>query len=232
MVTRVALACGAAAAEHRAMRALPALLLLLALPAAAQTVPPAATPPEAPPASAPTPTPTPTPTPPARLSPEAARKAELDRLFEALKSAPDPTGAALVEARIRALWGQAASPAVVLLLRRGVRNLEARVPEEAVEDFDASITLAPDFAEGWLLRARALSMLGDSAAAARDLQEVLRLEPRHFGALLALSSLQEERGDLAGALRSLQAALEIHPRLAGGEERLRDLRRRAQGDAT
>ena len=36
----------------------------------------------------------------------------------------------------------------------------------------------------------------------------------------------------AAALRSLEAALAINPKLAGGQERLRELRRKAEGDAT
>ena len=191
------------------MRWLPALLtLLLPLAAAAQTAPN-----------------------PAPRGAEA-RQAELDRAFEALKAAPDERGAALVEARIRTLWAQATSPAVTLLLRRGLRNLDASLPGEALEDFDAAITLDPDHAEAWFLRAQAYARAGDATAAARDLQEVLRLEPRHWGALLSLSALQEERGDPAAALRSLQAALEINPKLPGGEDRLRELRRKAEGEAT
>jgi tetratricopeptide (TPR) repeat protein len=169
---------------------------------------------------------------PPRLSPDEARRAELDRLFAALRDAPDEAGAALVEARIWALWTQAASPSVQLLMRRGLRNMEARAPEEALEDFDAAITLAPDFAEAWHRRAQAHAASGDLAAAARDLQEALRLEPRHFGALTTLSTIQEEAGDFAGALRSLEAALALHPKMRGAEMRLRDLRRRAQGEET
>jgi tetratricopeptide (TPR) repeat protein len=168
---------------------------------------------------------------PAPRGPEA-RKAEFDRLFDALKAAPDEAGAALVETRIRMLWAQAASPAVTLLLNRGMRNMEAQLPEEALEDIDAAITLAPDLAEAWHLRAQANARAGDFDAAARDLQEVLRLEPRHWLALLTLSNLQKERGDPAAALRSLKAALEIDPRMPGGAERLRELQREAEGDAT
>ncbi|MGG5809927.1 hypothetical protein [Falsiroseomonas sp. CW058] len=167
----------------------------------------------------------------ATRSPAEARRAELDRLFEALRTAPDTAGAQLVETRIRAVWGQAVSPAAGLLIRRGIRNLQGNEPGEALEDFDAALVLEPGAAEPWLLRARALSRLGEGAQAARDLQEALRLEPRHFGALLALSELQEEAGDLQGALRSLDAALALHPRMAGGEERRRELARRAEGDA-
>lgn len=163
---------------------------------------------------------------------EEARRAELDSLFDGLKTAPDEAAAALMEARIRALWIEAASPATVLLLRRGVRNLAARTHDEALEDFDAALTLAPRSAEAWHQRAQAYAAMGDAAAAARDLQEALRLEPRHFGALVTLSVLQEQAGDAAAALRSMEAALALHPRLRGGQERARELRRKAEGDAT
>jgi Tfp pilus assembly protein PilF len=163
--------------------------------------------------------------------PAEQQRAEMDRLFEALQSAPDQAGAHAVEMRIRALWQQAISPSAGLLVRRGLRNLQGEEPAEALDDFDAAITLEPRAAEAWLLRARAYMRLGDRPAAARDLQEALRLEPRHFGALAALSELQEEAGDAAGALRSMEAALVLHPRMPGGPERLRELRRRAEGDA-
>jgi tetratricopeptide (TPR) repeat protein len=195
-----------------------ALLLALAFatPLAAQ--------PATPPASAPNPA--------ARPNPAAeARKAELDRLFEALKTAPDTGGGQMVEARIRAVWGQAASPATGLLLRRGLRNLQRNEAGEALEDFDAALVLDPAAPDAWLLRARALATLGERTAAARDLREALRLEPRHFGALLQLSELQEEAGDLMGALRSLDAALALHPKLPGGDTRRRELARKAEGDA-
>jgi tetratricopeptide (TPR) repeat protein len=159
------------------------------------------------------------------------RRAELDRLFEALRDAPDVQGGQLVEARIRTVWGQAVSPATALLIRRGQRNLQRNEAGEALEDFDAALVLDPAAPDAWLLRARALAALGERVAAARDLAEALRLEPRHFGALLQLSELQEEAGNLPGALRSLDAALALHPKMPGGEMRRRELARRAEGDA-
>ena len=196
------------------------VLLLPTLPALGQGAPPA---PGTPPAQA---------APPAsRPSPAETRRAELDRLFEALKTAPDAAGGMMVEARIRALWSQTFSPATGLLLRRGTRNLQANEPGEALEDFDAALVLDPAAPDAWLMRARAYAMLGDRAAAARDLQEALRLEPRHFGGLVQLSELQAEAGDFRGALRSLDAALALHPRLANGAERRRELARKAEGDA-
>jgi tetratricopeptide (TPR) repeat protein len=169
--------------------------------------------------------------PPAGPRGAEARRAELDRAFEALRTAPDESGASMVEGRIRQLWSAAATPSVSLLMNRGMRNMQAQLPAEALEDFDAALTLAPEFTEAWLLRAQAHARAGDPRAAARDLQEALRLEPRHWIALLSLSALQDEAGDAEGALRSLQAALAINPRMPGGANRLRDMRRKAEGDA-
>ncbi|WP_230167744.1 tetratricopeptide repeat protein [Roseomonas sp. CECT 9278] len=163
---------------------------------------------------------------------QEGRRAELDSLFDGLKTAPDDAVATMMEGRIRALWVEQASPATVLLLRRGARNLAARTHDEALEDFDAAIVLSPGSAEAWHQRAQAFAALGDPASAARDLQEALRLEPRHFGALMTLSMLQEEANDPRAALRSMEAALALHPRLRGGAARLRELRRKAEGDAT
>ncbi|MBS7810831.1 tetratricopeptide repeat protein [Roseococcus pinisoli] len=160
---------------------------------------------------------------------QAAR--DLDRAFEALREAPDERGAQLAEAAIRQIWSRQATPAVALLINRGVRNLRARQADDALEDFDAAITLAPTLPDAWQWRAQAYALAGDRVAAAADLRECLRLDPRHFPALISLSRLQEDAGDYRGALRSHEAVLAMHPRLPAGEERLRELRRKAEGEA-
>jgi tetratricopeptide (TPR) repeat protein len=159
------------------------------------------------------------------------RAAEMDQLFALLRESQDAAQIALAEARIRQLWLEAASPAARLLMQRGVRNLNARLPEEAIEDFDAALTLAPNAASVWHLRAEALAALGQMRDAGRDLAEALRLEPRHFSALQSLSRLQAEAGDAAGAIRSLEAAIALYPALPGGAEALRRLKREAEGEA-
>ena len=161
----------------------------------------------------------------------AATERELDRAFEALRTAPDEQGGRMAEAVIRQAWSRQATPAVALLLNRGIRNIRAGQPGDALEDFDAAITLEPTLADAWHWRAQAHAAAGDMRGAAADLREALRLEPRHFPALLTLSRLQEEAGDAAGALRSFRAALEIHPRMPGSEARLRELVRKAEGQA-
>ena len=156
----------------------------------------------------------------------------VDGMLTALRSAPNEDAAAALEGQIRAQWLEAASPALRLLLARGMRELNEGAAGEAVDSFDAALDLDPDLIEAWRGRAQARSRLGDAAGAVRDIQELLRREPRSFAALQDLSRMAEGRADWRGALAAQQKLLEIDPRTPGGQTRLRDLRRRALGDDT
>jgi tetratricopeptide (TPR) repeat protein len=161
-----------------------------------------------------------------------AHNAELDRLFRALKAAPDETTAGLLESRIHTLWVQEGSPAATLLLSRGDRDLHGNADDEALADFDAVLVLEPKFAEGYSHRAVAKATLGDYAGAIRDIEAVLTLDPRHFSALQGLSRIAEQQGNWKGALEAWQKALDIDPRTPGGMDRLDMLQKKVDGEAT
>ena len=154
-----------------------------------------------------------------------------DNLLDALKAAPNEPAAAALEAQIRGLWRDAASPALKLLLSRGQRELGENATNDALDSFDAALDLDPNLLDGWRGRAQARLRLGDPAGAARDIAEALRREPRNFAAWMDLSRIAEARGDWKGALSAWQKVLEITPRSPGAADRLRDLRRRAEGEA-
>lgn len=168
---------------------------------------------------------------PATAPAQTPAQRDLDRAFDALRTAPDAEGAQLAESMIRQAWARQASPAVALLLNRGIRTLRGGAAGDALEDFDAAILLEPGLPDAWHWRAQAHAAVGDRLATATDLREALRLEPRHFPALVSLARLQEDARDARGALRSFRAALEIHPHMPGGAARLRELTRQAEGEA-
>ena len=170
------------------------------------------------------------PEPPPAVRPTPAQT--LDRLFGLLAVAPDDTAAAAVEEAIQGQWIAQASPATKLLLMHGFKELTENQPNEAFEDFDATLDLQPGLSEGWHGRALARARLGDTAGAERDIEEVMRLEPRQFAALEDLSHMAESTGDWHGALAAWQQALEIDPKAPSGADRLKELRRRAFGDPT
>ena len=172
---------------------------------------------------------------PAPSSPAPAQPSPtqtLDRLFGLLAVAPDEQSASAVEDAIQGQWIAEATPATKLLLLHGFRALTDNQPNEALDDFDASLDLQPDLAEGWHGRALARARLGDTAGAERDIEEVMRREPRQFAALQDLSRIAESAGDWKGAYAAWQQALALDPKAPGGADRLKDLHRRAFGDAT
>lgn len=174
----------------------------------------------------------PTTPPPAAMPADAARKAAIDRLLDALKAAPSEEAAAPLEAQITQLWLHAGTPAVMLLMARGVRELQAKAPQDAAEDLGAVITLQPNFAEAYDQRAIARFATGDLQGAIADLQQALEHEPRDFGAFRTLEQIAESREDWKSAYAAWQRLLAIDPKTPGGEDKLKDLRRRALGDET
>jgi tetratricopeptide (TPR) repeat protein len=162
--------------------------------------------------------------------PAAEKRAALDKLLAALQSAASEEVAGPLEQQIRQLWLNAGTPAVTLLMGRGLRAMKANANQDAIEDFSAAITLDPNFAEAYHQRAIARFSSGDTAGAIADIQATLQREPRSFAALETLTAIAESRKDWKGAYEAWQKVLEIAPKTPGGQERLKDLRRHALGE--
>jgi tetratricopeptide (TPR) repeat protein len=162
--------------------------------------------------------------------PAAEKRAALDKLLGTLKSAPSEEVAGSLEQQIKQLWLNAGTPAVTLLMSRGLREMKADANQDAIEDFTAAATLDPNLAEAYHQRAIARFSAGDIAGAIADIQATLQHEPHSFAALETLTAIAESRKDWKGAYEAWQKVLEIDPKTPGGQERLKDLRRHALGE--
>jgi tetratricopeptide (TPR) repeat protein len=162
--------------------------------------------------------------------PVQEKRAALDKMLDALRTAPTEQAASALEDRIRQSWLEAGTPAVTLLMSRGLREANAGASDEAVSVFSDAIVLDPTLAEAWHQRAIARVHAGDTVGAVRDLQQTLKLEPRHFGAWRTLARVAEGREDWKAAYDAWRHVLDIDPRTPNGEERLKDLKRKAFGD--
>lgn len=69
----------------------------------------------------------------------------------------------------------------------------------------------PDYSEGYNMRATAHFLRGAYEASLSDIEKVLELEPRHFGALSGKALIYHTQGKRDEALEAMKAALEIHP---------------------
>jgi tetratricopeptide (TPR) repeat protein len=136
---------------------------------------------------------------------------ELDRLFAQLALAPDAQTAQPIEAAIWRRWADSGSPTVNVLLERAAAAETAGDGELAERFLEQASDLAPNFAEPWNRRASLAYQSDDYPAAIAALQETLRREPRHFGALAVLGLIYEELGQDRRALEAFRAALVINP---------------------
>jgi tetratricopeptide (TPR) repeat protein len=136
---------------------------------------------------------------------------ELDALFERLSAAPDAASARPIEERIWSRWRQSGSPTIDILLERAASAQGAGDPQLAVEFLDQAGELAPNYAEPWSRRAALAIDAHDYAGAIAAIQETLRREPRHFGALTWLGLIYEDLGRQKEALEAYREALKVHP---------------------
>ena len=146
-----------------------------------------------------------------------------------MKAAPSEDVAGALEARIRKLQLEAGTAAVTLLMSRGLRDIASGQHDDAIEVFTDAIVLDPDLSEAYHQRAIARFRGGDSLGAVRDITEALRREPRSFAALSTLSDIAAARDDWKSAHAAWVKLLEIDPMTPNGQERLKDLKRRAFG---
>ena len=137
----------------------------------------------------------------------------LDLLFKALKAAPDDTTAKAIEIRIWATWMMSPSDTANLLMQRVREAIEGKDLKLAVKLLDAIIKIKPSYVEAWNQRATIYYKERQYGRAISDIGQVLKREPRHFGALSGLGLIYQDIGDDKEALEAYRRALKVYPRL-------------------
>jgi len=161
--------------------------------------------------------------------PLGQRLHNLDFLFGALKAAPDETTAKAIEQRIWALWAVSRSDTANLLMSRVKTAIEQKDTDLAITLLDAIVKIKPDYVEAWNRRATLYYMKKDYGRALADIRQVLKLEPRHFGALSGLGLILQDIGDDKQALEVYRRALAVYPRLERVPDLVKTLSEKVEG---
>ena len=82
---------------------------------------------------------------------------------------------------------------------------------QAINIFTEVIDLDPKWAEAWNKRATVLYMIGDYKSSQKDIDKVLELEKRHFGALAGQGLVNIQLKNYEKAIMSYKKAQEIYP---------------------
>ncbi|HYI05760.1 MAG TPA: tetratricopeptide repeat protein [Reyranella sp.] len=140
----------------------------------------------------------------------SARQQRLDALFGRLKAITDEAEGDAVVAEIWQVWMQSGDAALDEAMQRAVLAM-GHVPGLALPILDDIVARAPQWAEGWNKRATVLFLLGEYDRSLADIERVLALEPRHFGALAGLGFIRMNQGESRQALKALRRALAVNP---------------------
>jgi Flp pilus assembly protein TadD len=151
-------------------------------------------------------------------------------LFKVLKAQVIVQKIQKTEAQIWQIWSRHGENATVnRLMQRAQALMATEQVRLAADVYDRIIERDPKFAEGWNRRATLRFITGDYAGSVADIQQVLALEPRHFGALSGLGMIYMALDKPEGALRAFEAALDIHPHLPAALAHVGFLRGQVEG---
>ena len=136
---------------------------------------------------------------------------ELDKLFLELKKNIS-SKSSNIEQQIWLLWSTHPSDEkLTSMLDEGSRLVQDQKLYRALSIFTDAIELDPTWAEAWNKRATVLYMVGEFQKSQNDIDKVLELEKRHFGALAGQGLVNIQLQNYEKAIKSYQMAEEIYP---------------------
>ena len=150
-------------------------------------------------------------------------------LLDALAEAQDPVIGEALQTQIIRRWSESGSDTVDLLMQWALGAMEEKDFPLALDLLSEVVLLKPDYAEGWNKRATVYYLIDEYALSMSDINHVLQLEPRHFGALSGLGLILKETGDKKNALAAFRRALSVNPFLDNAREAADELTVQVEG---
>ncbi|QRY70309.1 hypothetical protein JVX98_25225 [Ensifer sp. PDNC004] len=159
-------------------------------------------------------------------------KQRLDALFADLKKERDPDKARELSNQIRMEWQDSGSATVNLLMQWADKAIADNKQPAALDILDQVIALAPNYVEGWNRRATLHYTMGNYRKSMADINRVLSIEPRHFGALAGMAAILGASGKDELAMRAWEQFLDIYPADRKAQEQLGELAEKLAGSKT
>jgi Flp pilus assembly protein TadD len=134
-----------------------------------------------------------------------------------------------IEENIWKMWMLSDSQSADAVMGQVVKAMADKDYVAAMDMANALVDLHPNYAEAWNKRATIFFIIGRDAESLADIDRVLALEPRHFGALSGRGMIYEREGKAVEALRAFREALAVNPHMKSIAEAVKRLEDQAQG---
>ena len=139
------------------------------------------------------------------------RDNQLNKLFEELK-VDNYKITQEIEQKIWNIWStHPTDKNLTEILGRGSKLVREQELVQAFDVFTRVIELDPNWAEAWNKRATVLYLMGKHEMSQADIDKVLDIEKRHFGALTGQGLVQTALENYEKAIDSYVEAHKVHP---------------------
>ena len=160
----------------------------------------------------------------------ATTQEKLDELFASLKKERAEKAAERIAGRIWDQWFHSGSASIDLMMLWSQQAMDAKKFDVALDFLDQVVTLSPKYAEGWNRRATVHFMMQSHAKSMADIDQTLRLEPRHFGALSGMAQILKNSGRKELALGAFERVLDIYPMMRSAQNEVATLSEELTGE--
>jgi Flp pilus assembly protein TadD len=150
-------------------------------------------------------------------------------MFDELRSAETQEDADKAAKDIWDAWLESGSAAADLVMARAIEAQAQGDMAQARALFDRVIAIQPSYAEAWNRRAILFLAEENYGEALRDVNEALRLEPRHFRAWAGLGAVLESLGAREEAMTAYRHALDLYPLFPAARSALDRLQQDTEG---
>jgi len=139
------------------------------------------------------------------------RDDQLDKLFNELKKNIS-SSSSIIAKQIWTLWStHPTDQKLTSMLDEGSRLVQDQKLNRAIKVFTEVIEMDPSWAEAWNKRATVFYIIGEFQKSQDDIDKVLELEKRHFGALAGQGLVNIQLKNYEKAILSYKKAQEIYP---------------------
>ena len=151
------------------------------------------------------------------LSAQSSQKITLDELFNKLSKINNIKTAQVLEKKIWSIWNE--HPNDIRLTEKlefGTELMQYQNYDYALKVFNNIIATDPEWSEAWNKRATVFFLMNKYTESLSDIEKVLGIESRHFGALSGQARIFIKLQKYEKAIISLEKALEFYPSFRSG----------------
>ena len=149
---------------------------------------------------------------------QSSQQDTLNKLFDELKKLNNSKKAEQLEKKIWSIWSE--HPRDIRLtekLELGAQLIKYGDYDYALKIFDNILASDPEWSEAWNKRATVFFLMKLYSKSLSDIEKVLKIESRHFGALSGQARIFIKLQEYEKAIVSLKKALKFYPSFRSGE---------------